>query len=210
MKIPGLADEAGNACVAAGNRGEAIRLLQTQGDAHTARARELEADLRAAEDTIRRLESDLRARSARIEELERSNSQWRATLEETRLSSTDPALRRLSARPPATPPPPQSVTEGACVLVQTRRGREITHRLGRKTSIGRTPDNDLQIDAKVVSRHHAVILVGPVETIIEDLNSTNGVLVNGQRVTRQAIKDGDQLVIGRERYRFALRKADER
>ena len=55
--------------------------------------------------------------------------------------------------------------------------------LGRKTSIGRTPDNDLQIDAKFISRHHAVILAGPAHTIIEDLNSTNGVLVNGRRIT---------------------------
>ena len=62
----------------------------------------------------------------------------------------------------------------------------------------------------MVSRHHAVILVGPVETVIEDLNSTNGVLVNGQRVIRQTLKDGDQLVIGRERYRFARRVADKR
>ncbi len=49
--------------------------------------------------------------------------------------------------------------------------------LGRKTTIGRTPDNDLMIDAKFISRHHAVILAGPTHTIIEDLNSTNGVLV---------------------------------
>ena len=192
-------------------RSEAMRLLQTQSDAHAARARELEADLKAAEDTMRRLEAELRTRGERIEELERSNNQWRATLEETRLGSTDPGLRRLSARPAAAVPKPQAVSEGTtCVLIQTRRGREITYLLSRKTSIGRTPDNDLQVDAKVVSRRHAVILVGPVETIIEDLNSTNGVLVNGQRVSRQTLKDGDQLVIGRERYRFAVRKADKR
>ena len=83
--------------------------------------------------------------------------------------------------------------------------------LGRKTSIGRTPDNDLQIDAKYVSRHHAVILVGPVHTIIEDLNSTNGVLVNNRRVTRHTLKDGDQVAVGRSLYRFAVRRsADKR
>ena len=82
--------------------------------------------------------------------------------------------------------------------------------LGRKTSIGRTPDNDLQIDAKFVSRHHAVILVGPAHTIIEDLNSTNGVLVNGRRITRHTLRDGDQIAIGRTHYRFALRRGAER
>jgi chromosome segregation ATPase len=192
-------------------RSEAIRLLQSQSDAHAARAHELEADLTAAEDSVQRLESELHTRGLRLEELEKSNSQWRATVEEGRLGSTDPRLRRV--RPPAgvPGPGPQPVSESAtCMLIQARRGRETTHVLGRKTSIGRTPDNDLQIDAKVISRHHAVILVGPGEAIIEDLNSTNGVLINGQRVTRHTLRDGDQVVIGRERYRFAVRKADKR
>jgi len=83
------------------------------------------------------------------------------------------------------------------------------HVLGRKTSIGRTPDNDLQIDAKYVSRRHAVILVGPVHAVVEDLNSTNGVLVNGRRVTRHTLKDGDQIALGRSVYRFAVRKSTE-
>jgi general secretion pathway protein A len=81
------------------------------------------------------------------------------------------------------------------------------HVLGRKTSIGRTPDNDMQIDAKYVSRHHAVILVGPAYAVIEDLNSTNGVTVNGRRVTRHTLRDGDQVAIGRAQYRFAVRRS---
>jgi len=87
----------------------------------------------------------------------------------------------------------------------------VVHVLGRKTSIGRTPDNDLQLDAKFVSRHHAVILVGPNNTVIEDLNSTNGVQVNGRRVTRQTLRDGDRIAIGRTQYHFLVRKsADKR
>jgi len=86
----------------------------------------------------------------------------------------------------------------------------VVHVLGRKTSIGRTPDNDLQIEAKFISRHHAVILAGPVNTVIEDLNSTNGVQVNGQRVTRQVLNDGDEVVIGRVHYRFAVRRGGDR
>jgi pSer/pThr/pTyr-binding forkhead associated (FHA) protein len=84
------------------------------------------------------------------------------------------------------------------------------HVLARKTSVGRTPDNDLQIDAKYISRHHAVILAGPAHTIIEDLNSTNGVLVNGRRISRQILKDGDQVMIGRAEYRFAVRRTGEK
>ncbi|MGH8131818.1 MAG: FHA domain-containing protein, partial [Steroidobacteraceae bacterium] len=88
--------------------------------------------------------------------------------------------------------------------------REVVHVLGRKTSIGRTPENDVQIDAKYISRRHAVILAGPAHTIIEDLNSTNGVLVNGRRVTRQTLKDGDAVVIGRTQYRFAVRRLGDK
>ena len=86
----------------------------------------------------------------------------------------------------------------------------MVHVLGRRTSIGRTPDNDLQIDAKFISRHHAVILVGPVHSIIEDLNSTNGVYVNGRRITRNTLKDGDTLLFGRAQYRFAVRKSGDK
>jgi general secretion pathway protein A len=104
------------------------------------------------------------------------------------------------------------VSDGATrLLIHSEDGREVVHVLGRKTSIGRTPDNDLQLEAKFVSRHHAVILVGPVNTVVEDLNSTNGVLVNGRRITRQTLRDGDQIAIGRMQYRFAERKpADKR
>jgi pSer/pThr/pTyr-binding forkhead associated (FHA) protein len=49
-----------------------------------------------------------------------------------------------------------------------------------------------------------------VHTVIEDLNSTNGVLVNGQRVVRQILKDGDEVLIGRSHYRFAVRRAGEK
>jgi pSer/pThr/pTyr-binding forkhead associated (FHA) protein len=55
-----------------------------------------------------------------------------------------------------------------------------------------------------------VILAGPAHTIIEDLNSTNGVLVNGRRISRQILKDGDLVTIGRAEYRFAVRRTGEK
>ncbi|MBV8741462.1 MAG: FHA domain-containing protein [Sinobacteraceae bacterium] len=91
------------------------------------------------------------------------------------------------------------------LLIRVDGDTEVVHVLGRKTSVGRTPDNDLQIDAKFISRHHAVILSGPTHAIIEDLNSTNGVLVNNRRVTRQPLKDGDNVMIGKTQFRFVVR-----
>ena len=63
----------------------------------------------------------------------------------------------------------------------------------------------MQIDAQYISRHHAVILAERTHTIIEDLNSTNGVIVNGRRVLRQSLKDGDIVLIGKAPFRFAVR-----
>ncbi len=196
---------------------ETVRVLQADSNASVARSHELEGDLRAAEDTVNRLESEARGRKARIEELEKAHFQWRSTLAEARHTATDtaatPALRDAARETSASdaPGPPEPAPEGvARLLINTEEGREVVHVLGRKTSVGRTPDNDLQIDAKFISRHHAVILVGPVYTLIEDLNSTNGVQVNGRRITRHTLKDGDTVLFGRAQYRFAVRESGDK
>jgi type II secretory pathway predicted ATPase ExeA len=67
---------------------------------------------------------------------------------------------------------------------------------GRKV-VGRTPDNDLQIDSKFISRHHCQIVTGSDGiTVVEDLNSTNGIMVGGKRVRRHSLRDGDIVTIG--------------
>jgi FHA domain len=201
-------------------------VLQADSNASVARVKELEGDLRAAEDMINRLEADLRGRSARLDELERSNQEWRSTVEEARhaLTDRDSLIRRLEEetansavllgaiqdRLDATGTHEVATEGDKRLLIRAEGDSEVVHVLGRKTSVGRTPDNDLQIDAKFISRHHAVILAGPAHTIIEDLNSTNGVLVNGRRITRQTLKDGDAVVIGRTSFRFAVRPVAER
>ncbi len=188
--------------------------VQTQAQGSPSRLRELEADLVAAEEAVNRLESEARARNARIEELEKSAQQLRATLEDAArappAAATEGAsagARREAEVERTVNPAPDGATR---LLIRTDQGREIVYVLGRKTSVGRTPDNDLQIDAKFISRHHAVILAGPTQTIIEDLYSTNGVQVNGRRVTRQTLQDGDSVFIGRQLYRFAVRKSNDR
>jgi len=205
---------------------EFVRVLQADSNAAIARAKELEGDLRAAEDMINRLEADVRGRSARLDELEKTNTEWRSTVEQARaaLTDRDSLIRRLEEETANS-----AVLLGAIqqrldstgsheiapegdkrLLIRADADSEVVHVLGRKTSVGRTPDNDLQIDAKYISRHHAVILAGPAHTIIEDLNSTNGVLVNGRRITRQTLKDGDAVVIGKTAFRFAVRSVGER
>ncbi|MGC3979987.1 MAG: AAA family ATPase [Steroidobacteraceae bacterium] len=62
--------------------------------------------------------------------------------------------------------------------------------------IGRTAENDLQIDSQFISRHHAQIISTSGSCIIEDLNSTNGIAHNGKRIRRRVLNDGDVLQIG--------------
>ena len=62
--------------------------------------------------------------------------------------------------------------------------------------IGRTTDNDLQIDSKFVSRHHAQIVTTRDGSSIEDLNSTNGIFVKGRRIRRSKLAAGDVVKIG--------------
>ncbi len=73
--------------------------------------------------------------------------------------------------------------------------REVPLTPGR-IILGRTGDNDLQIESKFVSRHHAQIVTYGEDSIVEDLNSTNGVYVRGQRVTKHELKHGDVFIIG--------------
>ncbi len=62
--------------------------------------------------------------------------------------------------------------------------------------IGRTPDNDLQIDSKFISRHHCQIVTQANACVVEDLNSTNGIFVQSKRVRRHNLNDGDVVQVG--------------
>jgi hypothetical protein len=96
------------------------------------------------------------------------------------------------------------------LLVPASGEQRVVHLLGRKTSIGRTADNDLRINEDCISRHHAVILTSSTSAIIEDLDSTNGVIVNGKKVARQVLNEGDLVTIGKTTFRFVLKPSAER
>ncbi len=101
---------------------------------------------------------------------------------------------------------PDLLPEGAPrYLILSEGNAETVFRLGRRTTIGRAEDNDIAITRASISRHHAVIMSGPRQTVIEDLNSTNGVLVNKQRVRETVLRDGDVVHIGKCRFRFTSR-----
>jgi type II secretory pathway predicted ATPase ExeA len=77
--------------------------------------------------------------------------------------------------------------------------RELT--TGRLV-IGRTADNDLQIDSKFISRHHCQIVTQVDACVIEDLNSTNGIYVQSKRVRRHNLNDGDVVQVGQHEIMY--------
>ena len=74
--------------------------------------------------------------------------------------------------------------------------------------IGRMPQNDIQLDDPTVSGEHAAI-VNDKHSFIEDLKSTNGVFVNGNKVSHQQLRNRDVITIGRHKLQFIDDQADE-
>jgi pSer/pThr/pTyr-binding forkhead associated (FHA) protein len=70
------------------------------------------------------------------------------------------------------------------------------HELGPgRTSIGRHPHNDIVIAHQAVSARHAAIDSDADAVMLEDLGSSNGTFVNGQRVERIVLRDGDRITL---------------
>lgn len=64
------------------------------------------------------------------------------------------------------------------------------------TLVGRAPTNDFVVDDVLVSRQHARLVVGSGALHLEDLGSVNGTFVNGHRIGRVAVTDGDTVTVG--------------
>lgn len=73
--------------------------------------------------------------------------------------------------------------------------------------IGRRVNCDIQINDQGVSKEHAAILTVGNDQILEDLKSTNGTQVNGQRVDRHILQNGDVIEIGRYKIKYVNQKA---
>jgi putative secretion ATPase (PEP-CTERM system associated) len=79
-------------------------------------------------------------------------------------------------------------TEGEIVNVyEFNAGRVI---------VGRSSDNEIYIRSKFVSRHHAQLIIDDTGCTIEDLNSTNGIFIEDQRVKKHRLLDGEIVSLG--------------
>lgn len=79
------------------------------------------------------------------------------------------------------------------------------------TTIGALEDNDIILEGDYISRHHAILDYKDGNYFLIDHNSTNGTLINGERISHQKIKDGDILNIGPLELTFHIitRNTDE-
>ncbi|MFG2480593.1 FhaA domain-containing protein [Streptomyces fagopyri] len=109
-----------------------------------------------------------------------------------------------SAPPPGRPgPSPMGQRPGAAQSPaaggRTRHWIEINgtrHQISRPTLVlGRSTEADVRIDDPGVSRRHCEIRTGTPSTI-QDLGSTNGIVVDGQHTTRATLRDGSRIVVG--------------
>ncbi|MEF3114301.1 DUF3662 and FHA domain-containing protein [Streptomyces chrestomyceticus] len=124
------------------------------------------------------------------------------------MPTSPPGAAQPASRPgvPGAGPQPGAASDGwyqgrggAERGAPTRRWIEINgnrHQISRSTLVlGRSTDADVRIDDPGVSRRHCEIRVGTPPTI-QDLGSTNGIVVDGQHTTRATLRDGSRIVVG--------------
>ena len=76
------------------------------------------------------------------------------------------------------------------------QGGEFPLRMHREIIIGRSSDLDMVLVEDMVSRRHAKITTTDAEVFIQDLGSTNGTFVNGEKISRSRITEGDRILVG--------------
>ena len=77
----------------------------------------------------------------------------------------------------------------------------------QRTTIGRKPHNDIQIDNMAISGEHAAIVAILDDAFLEDLNSTNGTLVNGQAIKKHILRNNDAIDLGKYRLKYLVDEA---
>jgi len=71
-----------------------------------------------------------------------------------------------------------------------------------RTIIGRISSSDVTILSELISKHHAQIITDIQQSLLEDLNSTNGVYVDSKRVRSHQLNDGEIITLGRHKILY--------
>jgi pSer/pThr/pTyr-binding forkhead associated (FHA) protein len=73
-----------------------------------------------------------------------------------------------------------------------------------RITIGRKPENDIQVDNLAVSGHHAAVVRVGNDLVLEDLNSTNGTIVNGQLAQKHVLQNFDVIELGKHKLKYVV------
>ena len=205
-----------------------VTTLRAQIEELTARLATPEAERHALEERVAALTKEVGEGDSRLTRLESMNSELRATVGRLttslaeregelqratqiasmntyalgRVQSSIDELGRHLAASEGTPAQTQ-------VSVLTRIGSSQNHSvvLRGRTTIGRDSDNDLPLPMRSVSRHHAVLIPAFRTAFVQDLSSTNGVLVNQRRVRCARLEHGDVITFGEAQFRYTVSPA---
>ncbi len=95
------------------------------------------------------------------------------------------------------------------VIVEKGEGEIKKIELNRDLiTLGRGKDNDITISNRSVSRHHARVVSKEGQFIFYDLGSANGTFLNGHKIDKRVLEDGDILYLGRKAVKLRYREVD--
>ena len=178
-------------------RATALALELERSEARAARVERMNTELRATSQLLTR---SLAEREAELHQVTRIASTRAYALD--RVQSSIDSLGSLSAAACAE----GDVSEvGMLTRIDGEQHQSIV--LRGRTTIGRDADNDVPLKARFVSRRHAAVIPTPGSALVEDLRSTNGVIVNGRRVRCARLAHGDVITLGTANFRYTVGSA---
>jgi len=194
-----------------GFKEELERMLCDSDEQSRTRIEELELALSKATLEVAELEEKLEARSDAINvllaELARRSEQMESIGEiGDVISDIDDRISEQFEEPDEAPRPSRPQDRLTRVLVGKIGDKLLRFPLFKsRLTIGRTADNDIQLNAPFISRRHAVVTTDGETTRVIDWGSKNGVYVNSTRITEHFLGNGDILTIGNAHFRYEER-----
>ena len=192
-----------------GFKNELERMLTSSEQQSQTRINELEAELEKLQKANSDYETELATKNEAIAELLEQISG--KVQQDDSIRELEAAIEELDERMSARLEAPQLTPAAdkdrlSRVLIGKIADQELRFPLFKKRlTIGRTQQNDIQLQAPHISRRHAVVMTEGDVTRVIDWGSKNGVYVNSQRVTEHFLASGDIVAIGDAKFRYEER-----